>query len=204
MCHNMCQTCVWHTWNVIRLFTIINVIIILDLQVIIFMHKMLLLLWFPFTMSCTHPLPASGVGPKGSHLQTSPEACLWLMGNWLHRRCLGCYAPFCRDSSWANDCLVRGVKWPGPLASVQDNSPGSCKENNLCLDVFWNHTFCLASRPVLSHFPHSLARSSWECHLNYWLAQDSETKENDLRDPPKEKVVCRLFLIYFIYFSRNI
>ena len=44
------------------------------------------------------------------------------MGSWLHRRCLGCYAPFPRDSSWANDCLVQGVKQPGPLASVQDNS----------------------------------------------------------------------------------
>ena len=42
--------------------------VILDLQVIIFMHKMLLLLWLPFTMSCTQPLPASGVGPKGSYL----------------------------------------------------------------------------------------------------------------------------------------
>lgn len=89
------QNGVWHTWNVIWLFTIINIIIILDLQVIIFMHKMLLLLWLPFTMSCTH---------------------------WLHTRCLGCYAPFCTNSSRASDCLVQGVKWPGPLASVQDNS----------------------------------------------------------------------------------
>ena len=62
------QNGVWHTWNAIWLFTIINIIIILDLQVIIFMHKMLLLLWLPFTMSCTQPLPASGVGPKGSYV----------------------------------------------------------------------------------------------------------------------------------------
>ena len=116
------QNGVWHTWNAIWLFTIINIIIILDLQVIIFMHKVLLLLWFPFTTSCTHPLPASGVGPKGSYLQTSPEDCLWLMGSRLHRSCLGCYAPFPRDSSWANDCLAQGVKQPGPFASVQDNS----------------------------------------------------------------------------------